>query len=140
MSLRPYVRESESSCTMSRAHINTSQLRFGSCHVSAPRLVLVFTPLAVTTLYPSRGTSRYLHGASRMQGKVQCQFSFTGTFTEASRSFTDACFLKQRGKTRGKSRENNFLDSTCFALQGVLRRRSYIHMCIPEGTSIEPKA
>jgi len=38
-----------------------------------------------------------------MQGKGQYQFSFTGTFTEASRIFTDACFLKHRGKTRGKT-------------------------------------
>ena len=65
-----------------------------------------------------------------MQGKVQYEFSFTGTFTEASRIFTDACFLKQGGKTRGKTWKNNFLRSTCSALQGVLQRRSYIYIYI----------
>ena len=65
-----------------------------------------------------------------MQGKVQYEFSFTGTFTEASRIFTDACFLKQGGKTRGKTWKNNFPRSTCSALQGVLQRRSYIYIYI----------
>ena len=97
-----------------------------SCHVSVPRQVLLFTPLTRNASYPSRDTSRNLHGASRMQGKVQCQFTFTVTFTAASRTFTDACFLKLRGKTGGKARRKNFMASTCVALQGVLRRRSYI--------------
>ena len=76
----------------------------------------LLTPFSPKHVLPSRNPSRNLHGASRMQGKVQCQFSFTGTFNEASRIFTDACFLKQRGKTRGKARKNSFLESTWFAL------------------------
>ena len=104
--LRPYVRESPSNRTMSKAHTTKSQFRFESGHVSGTRLALILTPLALTALYPSRRPSRYLHGASWMQGKMQCQFSFTGTFTEASRIFTDACFLKQGGKTRGKTWTN----------------------------------
>ena len=87
--LHPYVCETPSSRTMRKAHSNTSQFRFESCHVSAPRLVLIFTPLALTAIYlhgglhgiftelhgcrgkcnvnlASRGPSRKLHGASRM--------------------------------------------------------------------------
>ena len=74
-----------------------------SCHVSGPRLVRISTSLAPNAFYPSREASRNLHGASRMQGKVQYEFTFTGTFTEASRIFTDACFLTQGGKTRDKT-------------------------------------
>ena len=66
MSMSPS--ESPYSRTMSKAHTNKSQFRFESCHVSAPRLVLIFTPLALTAFYPSRRPSRYLHGASRTAG------------------------------------------------------------------------
>ena len=56
--LHPYVCETPSSRTMRKAHSNTSQFRFESCHVSAPRLVLIFTPLALTAIYLHGG----LHG------------------------------------------------------------------------------
>ena len=72
--LHPYVCETPSDRTMIKAHTNKSQSRFESCHVSAPRLVLIFTPLALTAIYLHGG----LHGIfTELHGlRVFCPYPF----------------------------------------------------------------
>ena len=50
-----------------------------------------------TSHFASRACSRWLHGPSRMRGFQLLRYPFTDTFTGASRTFTDTCFLKRPG-------------------------------------------
>ena len=50
-----------------------------------------------TSHFASRASSRWLHGPSRMWGFQLLRYPFTDTFTGASRTFTDTCFLKRPG-------------------------------------------
>ena len=68
-----------------------------------------------------------LHGC---RGKCNVNLASRGPSQKLHESLRMPAFWNGGVKTTGKAWKNHFLGSTCFALQGFLRRRSYMYIYI----------